>query len=153
MLFRSNEVYLYSQGETAYIRKMYPCFDQPDLKATFQLTVVAPSHWEIISNSPVKEVKSLDEKSKLWEFLPTPKISTYITALVAGPYYHVHDEFQGQKKVPLGIYCRKSLSKYLDPEEIFLVTKQGFEYFEKVFGLAYPFEKYDQIAEIGRAHV
>ena len=146
-----NEVYLYSQGETAYIRKMYPCFDQPDLKATFQLTVVAPSHWEIISNSPVKEVKSLNEKSKKWEFLPTPRISTYITALVAGPYYHVHDEYQGQKKVPLGIYCRKSLAKYLDPEEIFLVTKQGFEYFEKVFGLAYPFEKYDQ--KIGRAHV
>ena len=143
-----NEVYLYSQGETAYIRKMYPCFDQPDLKATFQLTVVAPSHWEIISNSPVKEVKSLDEKSKQWEFLPTPRISTYITALVAGPYYHVHDEYQGQKKVPLGIYCRKSLAKYLDPEEIFLVTKQGFEYFEKVFGLAYPFEKYDQIAVV-----
>ena len=143
-----NEVYLYSQGETAYIRKMYPCFDQPDLKATFQLTVVAPSHWEIISNSPVKEVKSLDEKSKQWEFLPTPRISTYITALVAGPYYHVHDEYEGQKKVPLGIYCRKSLAKYLDPEEIFLVTKQGFEYFEKVFGLAYPFEKYDQIAVV-----
>ena len=143
-----NEVYLYSQGETAYIRKMYPCFDQPDLKATFQLTVVAPSHWEIISNSPVKEVKSLNEKSKQWEFLPTPRISTYITALVAGPYYHVHDEYQGQKKVPLGIYCRKSLAKFLDPEEIFLVTKQGFEYFEKVFGLAYPFEKYDQIAVV-----
>ena len=143
-----NEVYLYSQGETAYIRKMYPCFDQPDLKATFQLMVVAPSHWEIISNSPAKEVKSLDEKSKQWEFLPTPRISTYITALVAGAYYHVHDEYRGQKKVPLGIYCRKSLAKFLDPEEIFLVTKQGFEYFEKVFGLAYPFEKYDQIAVV-----
>jgi aminopeptidase N len=143
-----NEVYLYSQGETAYIRKMYPCFDQPDQKATFQLTLVGPNHWEVISNSPLKEVKELEGKKKQWEFLPTPRISTYITALVAGPYYHVHDEYRGSKNVPLGIYCRKSLAQFLDPEEIFLVTKQGFEYFEKVFGLAYPFEKYDQIAVV-----
>ena len=143
-----NEVYLYSQGETAYIRKMYPCFDQPDLKATFQLTVIGPNHWEVISNSPEKSVSDLEGKKKKWEFLPTPRISTYITALVAGPYYHVHDTYKGEKTVPLGIYCRKSLSQYLDPEEIFLVTKQGFEYFEKVFGLAYPFEKYDQIAVV-----
>lgn len=143
-----NEVYLYSQGETAYIRKMYPCFDQPDLKATFQLTVIGPNHWEVISNSPEKSVKELDGNRKQWEFLPTPRISTYITALVAGPYFHVHDEYKGTKTVPLGIYCRKSLAQYLDPEEIFLVTKQGFEYFEKVFGLAYPFEKYDQIAVV-----
>jgi aminopeptidase N len=143
-----NEVYLYSQGETAYIRKMYPCFDQPDLKATFQLTVTAPTYWEVISNSPVKSKNDLGENKSVWEFLPTPRISTYITALIAGPYYHVHDEYNGEKKVPLGIYCRKSLADSLDPENIFEVTKQGFAYFEKVFGLAYPFEKYDQIAVV-----
>ena len=143
-----NEVYLYSQGETAYIRKMYPCFDQPDLKATFQLTVTAPAHWEVISNSPVKAKNSIADEKNVWEFLPTPRIPTYITALIAGPYYHVHDEYVGEKTVPLGIYCRKSLAESLDPEDIFLVTKQGFAYFEKVFGLAYPFEKYDQIAVV-----
>ena len=143
-----NEVYLYSQGETAYIRRMYPCFDQPDLKATFQLTVTAPSHWEVISNSPVKSAKEIEGEKKVWEFLPTPRISTYITALIAGPYYHVHDEYVGEKTVPLGIYCRKSLAPSLDPEDIFLITKQGFSYFEKVFGLGYPFEKYDQIAVV-----
>ena len=143
-----NEVYLYSQGETAYIRKMYPCFDQPDLKATFQLTVTAPKHWEVISNSPVKSKSEIAGDKNIWNFLPTPRISTYITALIAGPYYHVHDEYVGQKSVPLGIYCRKSLAESLDPEDIFLVTKQGFAYFEKVFGLAYPFEKYDQIAVV-----
>jgi aminopeptidase N len=142
------EAYLYSQGETAYIRKMYPCFDQPDLKATFTLTVTAPSHWEVISNSPVKKKTETEGSKSIWEFLPTPRISTYITALIAGPYYHVHDEYVGQKTVPLGIYCRKSLAKSLDPEDIFLITKQGFAYFEKVFGLAYPFEKYDQIAVV-----
>ena len=139
------EAYLYSQGETAYIRRMYPCFDQPDLKATFALTVVAPSHWEVISNSPVAS-KEFEGKSATWKFHPTPKISTYITALIAGPYSSVHDVYKGKKEVPLGIYCRKSLAEHLDPEDIFLITKQGFDYFERVFGLAYPFEKYDQIA-------
>jgi aminopeptidase N len=142
-----NEVYLYSQGETAFIRNMYPCFDQPDLKATFDFTVVAPSHWEVISNNPVKNKSDIDGKKK-WEFTRTPVMSTYITAVVAGPYAHVHDEYNGKKKIPMGIYCRKSLFQHLDAEEIFLVTKQGFEYFERVFGLAYAFEKYDQIAVV-----
>lgn len=143
-----NEVYLYSQGETAFIRKMYPCFDQPDLKATFTLTAIAPDHWSVISNNPVKEKVELADKKAKWSFTTTPRISTYITALIAGPYYSVTDQYVGKKTVPLGIYCRKSLSEHLDPEDIFLITKQGFAYFEKVFGLEYPFEKYDQIAVV-----
>jgi aminopeptidase N len=139
------EAYLYSQGETAYIRRMYPCFDQPDLKATFTLTAIAPKHWEVISNSPVTS-KIVEGEKATWSFAATPRIPTYICALIAGPYSHVHDVYQGQKRVDLGIYCRKSLASHLDPEEILTVTKQGFDYFEKVFGLAYPFEKYDQIA-------
>jgi len=143
-----NEVYLYSQGETAFIRKMYPCFDQPDLKATFTLTAIAPNHWSVISNNPVKEKVELADKKAKWSFTTTPRISTYITALIAGPYYSVTDQYVGKKTVPLGIYCRKSLAEHLDPEDIFLITKQGFAYFEKVFGLEYPFEKYDQIAVV-----
>ena len=142
-----NEVYLYSQGETAFIRNMYPCFDQPDLKATFDFIVIAPSHWEVISNNPVKNKSDVDGKKK-WEFTTTPIMSTYISAVVAGPYAHVHDEYNGKKKIPMGIYCRKSLFEHLDADEIFLVTKQGFEYFERVFGLAYAFDKYDQIAVV-----
>ena len=143
-----NEVYLYSQGETAFIRKMYPCFDQPDLKATFTLTAIAPDHWSVISNNPVKEKVELADKKAKWSFTTSPRISTYITALIAGPYYSVTDQYVGKKTVPLGIYCRKSLAEHLDPEDIFLITKQGFAYFEKVFGLEYPFEKYDQIAVV-----
>jgi aminopeptidase N len=142
-----NEVYLYSQGETAHIRKMYPCFDQPNLKATFTLSVLAPAHWEVISNNPVASIKP-DGDSRLWAFTTTPRISTYITAVVAGPYSHVHDQYIGHKVVPLGIYLRKSLADSLDPDEIFEVTKQGFAYFEETFGLAYPFEKYDQVAVV-----
>ncbi len=147
-----NEVYLYSQGETAYTRRMFPCFDQPDLKATYTLSAIVPAHWEVITNNPVKNKLDLDSggtsgSGKVqWNFTTTPRISTYLMALIAGPYSHVHDTYHGKKSVPLGIYCRKSLAISLDPEDIFLITKQGFEYFEKVFGLAYPFEKYDQIA-------
>ncbi len=142
-----NEVYLYSQGETAFIRNMYPCFDQPDLKATFNFTVTAPSHWEVISNNPVATKNDVGGSTR-WKFTKTPVMSTYISAIVAGPYARVDDVYEGQKRIPLGIFCRKSLFKHVDADEIFEVTKQGFAYFEKVFGLAYAFEKYDQIAVV-----
>ena len=141
------EVYLYSQGETAHIRNMFPCFDQPALKATFSLTVTTPGHWAAVSNNPVESKVAKGELVE-WKFSTTPRIATYLDALIAGPYSSVHDVYKGQKEIPLGIYCRKSMMQYLDPEDIFLITKQGFEYFEKTFGLAYPFEKYDQIAVV-----
>ena len=141
------EVYLYSQGETAHIRNMFACFDQPSLKATFTLTVTTPGHWQAVSNNPV-ESKTTKGDLVEWKFTTTPRIPTYLDALIAGPYSSVHDVYKGEKEIPLGIYCRKSMMQYLDPEDIFLITKQGFEYFEKVFGLAYPFEKYDQIAVV-----
>jgi aminopeptidase N len=141
------EVYLYSQGETAHIRNMFACFDQPSLKATFTLTVTTPGHWQAVSNNPV-ESKTTKGELVEWKFITTPRIPTYLDALIAGPYSSVHDVYKGQTEIPLGIYCRKSMMQYLDPEDIFLITKQGFEYFEKVFGLAYPFEKYDQIAVV-----
>lgn len=141
------EVYLYSQGETAHIRNMFPCFDQPALKATFTLTVTTPGHWQAVSNNPVESKVTKGDQIE-WKFSTTPRIATYLDALIAGPYSSVHDVYKGQKEIPLGIYCRKSMMQYLDPEDIFLITKQGFEYFEKTFGLAYPFEKYDQIAVV-----
>jgi aminopeptidase N len=141
------EVYLYSQGETAHIRNMFACFDQPSLKAVFSLTVTTPGHWQAVSNNPV-ESKTTKGDLVEWKFTTTPRIPTYLGALIAGPYSSVYDVYKGQKEIPLGIYCRKSMMQYLDPEDIFLITKQGFEYFEKVFGLAYPFEKYDQIAVV-----
>jgi aminopeptidase N len=142
-----DEAYLYSMGETAHIRKMYPCFDQPDLKAVYALTVTAPGHWEVLSNSPVASTHVSSDK-KVVVFDPTPRISTYITAMVAGPYAHLHDEYRGKKVVPLGMYARKSLAQFMDPDDVFLITKQGFAYFEEVFGIEYPFEKYDQIAVV-----
>ncbi len=137
-----DEVYLYSQFETFDAHRMYACFDQPDLKAEFRLTVTAPAHWEIVSNDAVTSRTELGDGVARTAFGATPRISPYITALVAGPYSHVHDEHDG---IPLGVYCRRSLAQYLDAGPVFEVTKQGFDYFHEAFGARYPFAKYDQL--------
>jgi aminopeptidase N len=141
-----NEVYLYTQFETGDARQMYACFDQPDQKATFTISAITPKHWEVISNYDIDSVTDVGSDSKLTQFKESQIISTYVTAIVAGAYQYVKDEYVGEKTIPLGIYARKSFFKYVDADNIFKVTKQGFAYFEKTFGLAYPFGKYDQIA-------
>ena len=140
------EVYLYTQFETGDARQMYACFDQPDQKATFTISTITPTHWEVISNYDIDSVTDIGSESKLTQFKESQVISTYVTAIVAGPYQHVHDEYVGEKTIPLGIYARKSFFQYVDADNIFRVTKEGFAYFEKTFGLAYPFGKYDQLA-------
>ncbi|MEV0663443.1 aminopeptidase N [Actinomadura luteofluorescens] len=137
-----DSVYLYSQFETADAHRMFTCFDQPDLKATFELTVKAPQDWEVVTNEAAETAGD-----GTWHFLPTPQISTYITALVAGPYHVVRDEYRREDGtvIPLGVFCRASLAEHLDADAIVDVTRQGFGYFEKVFGRPYPFSKYDQL--------
>ena len=134
------ETYLYTQFETFDAHRMYACFDQPDLKATFAFTVDAPSHWQVVSNMPAETSKA--DTGKTWAFAPTPRQSSYITALVAGPYYSTYDEHEG---IPLGLFCRQSLAQHLDADEIFTITKQGFDWFHKAFGYRYPWPKYDQL--------
>ena len=141
-----DEVYLYTQFEIADARRVFACFDQPDIKATFTFSVTAPDHWKVTSNSTTPTPSSVRDGIAKWEFPATKKMSTYITAIVAGPYYEVRDEYQGKfGTYPLGLFCRSSLSEYLDPEDLFTVTKQGFKYFEEAFDYGYPFEKYDQL--------
>ncbi|GGE86913.1 aminopeptidase N [Mycetocola zhadangensis] len=142
-----NEVYLYSQFEVPDSRRMYAVFEQPDLKATFQFTVTAPEHWDVISNSPTPEPVAAGEGSKTWTFEPTQRMSSYITAIIAGPYVSVRSELTSSdgRTIPLGVFCRQSLAEYLDADYIFEKTRQGFEYFEKNFDYPYPFPKYDQL--------
>ncbi|MEW2566860.1 aminopeptidase N [Streptomyces sp. NPDC047070] len=135
------QAYLYTQFEVPDARRVFASFEQPDLKATFQFTVKAPSGWTVISNSPTPE-----PKDDVWEFEPTPRISTYVTALILGPYHSVHSVYEKDgQSVPLGIYCRPSLAEFLDSDAIFEVTRQGFEWFQEKFDYAYPFKKYDQL--------
>ncbi len=139
-------VYCYTQLETADARRVYACFEQPDLKATFALTVIAPAEWTVLSNSPAAEPTQLDEGLARWEFAPTPPISTYITALIAGRFHTVHDTHQGlAAEVPLSVSCRQSLVPHLDADRILATTKAGFEVFEEHFGMPYPFSDYAQV--------
>ncbi|OQR59921.1 aminopeptidase N [Streptomyces maremycinicus] len=135
------QAYLYTQFEVPDARRVFASFEQPDLKATFRFTVKAPSGWTVISNSPTPE-----PKDDVWAFEPTPRISSYITALIVGPYHSVHSVYEKDgRSVPLGIYCRPSLAEFLDSDAIFEVTRQGFDWFQEKFDYAYPFKKYDQL--------
>ncbi|GAA4031404.1 aminopeptidase N [Arthrobacter methylotrophus] len=147
-----NEVYLYTQFEVPDSRRMFAVFEQPDLKAAFTFTVTAPSHWDLISNSPtpvpVETTPGDDGGARsVWHFAPTPRISSYVTALIAGPYQSVRSNVTSSdgRMIPLGVFARKSLMQYLDAENIFELTRQGFEFFEAQFGFPYPFDKYDQL--------
>ncbi|MGW2408220.1 aminopeptidase N [Streptomyces sp. NPDC001739] len=135
------QAYLYTQFEVPDARRVFASFEQPDLKATFQFTVRAPEGWTVISNSPTPE-----PADNIWRFEPTPRISTYVTALIVGPYHSVHSTYEKDgRTVPLGIYCRPSLAEHLDADAIFEVTRQGFDWFQEKFDYAYPFAKYDQL--------
>ena len=139
-------VYLYTQFEVPDARRVFTTFEQPDLKGVFTFHVTAPSHWQVVSNSPTPEPQDLGRGTSVWHFEPTKRMSTYITALVAGEYAVVRDSYQGKRgEIPLGIFLRESLLQYLDADDIFEVTKQGFAYFEDRFDMAYPFGKYDQL--------
>ena len=136
------QVYLYTQFEPADAKRMFACFDQPDLKAAVTVHVVAPFDWQVISNTGGRTIEAGPGGSQLVHFQPTKRISTYLVALIAGPYARVTDSHEG---IPLGLYCRASLAEYLDADALFEVTKQGFDFFHKVFDYPYPFDKYDQL--------
>ena len=141
-----DEIYLYTQFEVPDSRRVFAVFEQPDLKASFQFTIHAPKAWQVISNQPTPE-PSVSGAQGTWAFAPTPRISSYITALVAGPYRVARDELVSSsgKSIPLGLFARASLFEYLDSDYIFGITKKGFSYFEEKFKVPYPFEKYDQL--------
>ena len=141
-------VYLYSQFEVPDARRVFTTFEQPDLKSVFRFTVTAPEDWKVVSNAPTPEPTPLEGGKAVWAFEPTERMSTYITALVAGEYHEVQDVYEGKHgTIPLGHFCRQSLVEYLerDREEIVRLTKQGFEFFEELFDFPYPFGKYDQL--------
>ncbi len=138
--------YLYTQFESTDARRMYACFDQPDLKATYVFDVTAPASWQVVSNSPTPDPVAVRDDVARWTFAETKRMSTYITALVAGEYHVVRSEYAGPHGTyPLGIFCRQSLAEYLDPDDIFTSTHEGFAFFEESFALPYPFGKYDQL--------
>ena len=146
------ETYLYSQFEVPDSRRVFAVFEQPDLKASFTFTVTTPVSWTVLSNSPTPEptpAKASDGSgdAHTFAFAPTEPMSSYVTAIVAGPYVGVTDEYVAGdgRTVPLGVYCRKSLAEHMDSAEILDLTKRGFAYYENLFATHYAFTKYDQI--------
>jgi len=136
-------VYLYSQFETADAKRLFACFDQPDLKARFTFTVTAAASWQVVSNgAPTSVAAAGSTGSAVHHFQTTQPISTYITALVAGPYHVVRDHHDG---IDLALYVRGTLAEFLDSDRLFTETKQGFDFFHQAFGVRYPFGKYDQL--------
>ncbi|WP_299052020.1 aminopeptidase N [uncultured Nocardioides sp.] len=143
-----DRVYLYTQFEVPDARRVYTTFEQPDLKSVFTFTVTAPEHWKVVSNAPTPEpVPDTDGRAvATWSFPTTERMSTYITALVAGEYHEVRDVYEGKHgTVDLGHYCRQSVKEHLDDDELVELTKQGFAFYEEAFDFPYPFGKYDQL--------
>jgi len=143
--------YLYTQFEVPDARRVFATFEQPDLKASFTVHVTAPAAWDVVSNSPTPPPAPVEPRADgtalaRWDFEPTERISTYLVAVVAGPYVKVTDSYAGRfGTVPLAIYCRPSIAQHLDAKDLFTVTKQGFAFYEEQFDCAYPFGKYDQL--------
>ncbi len=137
------EVYLYSQFETADAQRVFACFDQPDLKSVYTWHVTAPAHWKVVSNSPIARSEPGEvAATTVTHFTPSVRMSTYITAICAGPYHEVRAEHDG---IDLGVFCRDSMKRYLDDDDILLITRQGFDFFQRQFGARYPLSKYDQV--------
>jgi len=139
-------VYLYSQFETADAKRMFACFDQPDVKAVFDIAVTAPADWNVISNGATESTTSADSGATVHEFAATPLLSTYLVALIAGPYRRWDDSYTDEHgTIDLGLFCRESLAEHMDADRLFTETKQGFDFYHRNFGIPYAFGKYDQL--------
>ena len=134
--------YFYSNLEPYKANQVFPCFDQPDLKATYRLSVEAPKEWEIIANQRESLKVMIGEGQRRWEFPRTKRFSTYIFALMGGPFVSWASEAD---RIPLRLFARKAVKKYVDSKDWFLITEEGMRFFHRAFGYPYPFEKYDQI--------
>ncbi|MFC4127486.1 aminopeptidase N [Nocardia rhizosphaerae] len=140
-----DRVYLYSQFETADAKRMFACFDQPDLKATFDVVATAPADWQVVSNGATVEEHKVGAVVR-HTFATTPKMSTYLVAMIAGPYAKWTDTYtDSHGEIPLGLFCRASLAEHMDAQRLFTETKQGFAFYHDNFGVPYAFGKYDQL--------
>ncbi|MCU1548856.1 MAG: pepN [Arthrobacter sp.] len=144
--------YLYTQYEPADSRRVFANFEQPDLKAEFTFHVLAPSDWQVSSNGVETHRTQLasDPATSRWDFAPTKPMSTYITTVLAGPYFKAVDSWSGRLDdgttldVPLALYCRASMAASFDVEALFRLTKNGLDFFNDLFDFPYPWGKYDQ---------
>jgi aminopeptidase N len=146
------QCYLYTQYEPADARRVFANFEQPDLKAEFTFHVMAPSGWQVASNGAetARTQLTTDPATSRWDFATTKRISTYITTVLAGPYFRATDHWSkalddgNSLEVPLALYCRASMRESFDAAELFRLTKDGLDFFNDLFDYPYPWGKYDQ---------
>jgi aminopeptidase N len=140
-------VYAFTDFEAAHARTVFANFEQPDLKAAFTFHVLVPADWVVISNQPAPEPRPAGPGTSVWHFPATPLIPTYLTAIAAGEYHVLSDSHTtpAGQVIPLGLACRQSMLPYLDAAEVLGLTRQGLDYFTGLFGMDYPFAKYDQV--------
>jgi len=141
------KVYTYTKFEPAYARTVYANFEQPDLKASFSISVIVPGHWNAVSNEPLDERTPAGDGAVVWRFLPTPRLSTYLFAIAAGEYEVVRTTHTtpGGQVIPLGLACRASMAEFLAAEDLLDTTRKGLDYYTALFDTDYPFSKYDQV--------
>ena len=142
-----SRIYTFTQFEAAHARRVFANFEQPDLKASFTFHVTVPDNWTVLSNQPQPEPRQAGAGIAVWNFPPTPRISTYLTAIAAGEYHVVRETHTtpGGQQIPLGLACRQSMADFLEAEDVLLITRQGLDYFTGLFGGDYPFDKFDQV--------
>ena len=137
-------VYVWSSFEPDGARRAWACFDQPDLKAVHGFQVSAPAAWTVLSNCAPEVVLDREDGGRLWIFEDTPRLSTYVVVVNAGPFHEIREQ-RGDHS--LGLYCRQSLRPYLerDAHELLQVTEQGLGFFAERFAQPFPQERYDQV--------
>lgn len=136
------KTYVYTDFEPYHANHLFPCFDQPNIKAKFKLEAIVPKDWQVVTAATLDEIEELDSGRKQWIFNETKPISTYVFPLQAGPF-HIWKSNAGN--IPLRLMVRKSLAKYVDQDQWFTITRQGIDFFSKYFDRDYPFEKLDQV--------
>lgn len=142
------EAYLYTEFAVAEANRVYAVFDQPDLKASVRFTITAPAHWTVLSNAPSPEPSpGAASGTATWAFETGPVISSYIVAIIAGPYasWHASATSTDGRDVPLGLFTRRSLAQYAEPDVMFELVRDGLAFYEAAFDVPYPYGKYDQI--------
>ncbi|MDR6907535.1 aminopeptidase N [Agromyces sp. 3263] len=142
-------VYLYTEFAVAEANRVYAVFDQPDLKASVRFTITAPAAWQVLSNAPTPDPvpAGTDGTTATWAFETGPVISSYIVAIIAGPYAAWRGAARSidGRDVPLGLFTRASLAQYAEPDVMFETVQAGLAFYERAFGVPYPFGKYDQV--------
>jgi len=131
--------YVYGHSFLDAAPRVFACFDQPDLKAPYDVRVTAPAEWIVLGNGAATRTGQGG-----WALATTKPLATYFFTVCAGPYVSVLAEHDG---IPLGVHARASLREPLErqAEQMLTITRQSFDYYHSLFAIRYPFGEYHQV--------